>query len=82
MTKNLIQFCHFVAERHHPKRWPSFKVQGVCVCVCARGCVHACVCVCVCMCVCIICSGTVLINFYPYSSKFCFLYANNVSMDT
>ena len=32
MTKNVIQFCHFVAERRHPKRWPSFKVQGVCVC--------------------------------------------------
>ena len=37
MTKNVIQFCHFVAERHHPKRWPSFKVQGSrCVCVCVN----------------------------------------------
>ena len=36
MTKNIIQFCHFVAERHHPKRWRSFKVQGVCVYVCAN----------------------------------------------
>ena len=46
MTKNVIQFCHFVAERHHPKKWPSFKVQGVCVCVCVCVCV-VCVCVCV-----------------------------------
>ena len=26
--------CHFVAEKHHPNGWLSFKVQGVYVCMC------------------------------------------------